>query len=145
MSLCQVVCVVPLFFSLSLSLYFCFLSLSLSLSLSFSLALSFSFFLSLLSLSLYLSLLLSLSLSLYVSVSLFFSICMCICCEVIIWAKFGHFRCYYVGQVGVIIWAKLFLAYKNRVFKRFLAHTVIILCFFCAQWSGSYLKTAFSK
>ena len=53
-----------------------------------------------------------------------------ICCEVIIWAKFGHFRCYYLGQVGVIIWAKLFLAYKNSGFKRFFAHTVIILCFF---------------
>ena len=52
----------------------------------------------------------------------------CACCEVIIWAKFGHFRCYYLGQVGIIIWAKLFLAYKNRGFKRFLAHTVIILC-----------------
>ena len=48
----------------------------------------------------------------------------------IIWAKFGHFRCYYLGQVGVIIWAKLFLAYKNSGFKRYLAHTVIILCFF---------------
>ena len=68
-----------------------------------------------------------------------------ICCEVIIWAKFGHFRCYYLGQVGVIIWAKLFLAYKNSGFKRFLAHTVIILCFFCAQLSGSYLKIAFFK
>ena len=49
-----------------------------------------------------------------------------ICCEVIIWAKFGHFRCYYLGQVGVIIWAKLFLAYKTSGFKRFFAHTVII-------------------
>ena len=68
-----------------------------------------------------------------------------ICCEVIIWAKFGHFRCYYLGQVGVIIWAKLFLAYKNSGFKRFLAHTVIILCFFCAQLSGNYLKIAFFK
>ena len=25
-----------------------------------------------------------------------------VCCEVIIWAKFGHFRCYYLGQVVVI-------------------------------------------
>ena len=54
------------------------------------------------------------------------------CCEVIIWAKFGHFRCYYLGQVGVIIWAKLFLAYKNRGFKRFLGthsyHFVFFLC-----------------
>ena len=69
-----------------------------------------------------------------------------ICCEVIIWAKFGHFRCYYLGQVGFIIWAKLFLAYKNSGFKRFVAHTVIILCFlFGAQLSGSYLKIAFLK
>ena len=51
---------------------------------------------------------------------------MLMCCEVIIWAKFCHFRCYYLGQVGVIIWAKLFLAYKNSGFKRFFAHTVII-------------------
>ena len=72
-------------------------------------------------------------------------ICVCVCCEVIIWAKFGHFRCYYLGQVGVMIWAKLFLAYKNSGFKQFLAHTVIILCFFCAQLSGSYLKIAFFK
>ena len=47
-------------------------------------------------------------------------------CEVIIWAEFGLFRCYYLGQVGVIIWAKLFLAHKNSGFKRFFAHTVII-------------------
>ena len=33
-----------------------------------------------------------------------------ICCEFIIWAKFGHFRCYYLGRVGVIIWAKLFFS-----------------------------------
>ena len=52
-----------------------------------------------------------------------------ICCEVIIWAKFGHFRCYYLGQVGVIIWAKLFLAYKNSGFKRFL-HTQLSFCVF---------------
>ena len=66
-----------------------------------------------------------------------------ICCEIIIWAKFGHFRCYYLGQVGVIIRAKLFLAYTNSGFKRFLAHTVSILCFFGAQLSGNYLKIAF--
>ena len=54
------------------------------------------------------------------------SVDICMCCEDIIWAKFGHFRCYYLGQVGVIIWAKLFLAYKNSGFKRFFAHTVII-------------------
>ena len=67
-----------------------------------------------------------------------------ICCEVIIWAKFGHFRCYYLGQVGVIIWANLFLAYKNSGFKRFL-HTQLSFSFFCAQLSGSYLKIAFFK
>ena len=68
------------------------------------------------------------------------------CCEVIIWAKFGHFRCYYLGQVGVIIWAKLFLTYKNSGFKRFLAHTHNYhFVFFCAQLSGNYLKIAFFK
>ena len=67
-----------------------------------------------------------------------------ICCEVIIWAKFGHFRCYYLGQVGVIIWAKLFLAYKNSGFKRFL-RTQLSFCVFCVQLSGSYLKIAFFK
>ena len=55
-----------------------------------------------------------------------------ICCEVIIWAKFCHFRCYYLGQVGVIIWAKLFLAYNNSGFKRFLhtqlSFSVFLLC-----------------
>ena len=67
------------------------------------------------------------------------------CCEVIIWAKFGHFRCYDLGQVGVIIWAKLFLAYKNSGFKRFL-HTQLSFCvFFCAQLSGNYLEIAFFK
>ena len=69
----------------------------------------------------------------------------CLCCEVIIWAKFGHFRCYYLGQVGVIIWAKLFLAYKNSGFKRFLHTQLSFSVFFCAQLSGSYLKIAFFK
>ena len=52
-----------------------------------------------------------------------------ICCEVIIWAKFGHFRCYYLGQVGVIIWAKLFLAYKIGVSSDFW-HTQLSFCVF---------------
>ena len=44
----------------------------------------------------------------------------------------GPSRCYYLGQVV--------FAYKNSGFKRFWAHTVIILCFFCAQLSGNFLK-----
>ena len=32
------------------------------------------------------------------------------CCEVIVWARFGPFRGYYLGQVGVIIWGKIILA-----------------------------------
>ena len=31
-------------------------------------------------------------------------------CEVVIWAKFGLFMGYFLGQVGVIIWAKVILA-----------------------------------
>ena len=50
-------------------------------------------------------------------------------CEVIIWAKFGVLKGYYLGQVRVIIWAKwgllsgpsLFSHYKNRGFRRFFA------------------------
>ena len=66
--------------------------------------------------------------------------------KLLFWAKFGHFRFYYLGQVGVIIWAKLFFAYKNSGFKRFLAHThteLSFCVFFCAQLSGSYLKITF--
>ena len=57
-----------------------------------------------------------------------------ICCEVIIWAKFCHFRCYYLGQVGVIIWAKLFLAYKNSGFKRFLHTQLSFSVFFVPNY-----------
>ena len=57
-----------------------------------------------------------------------------ICCEVIIWAKFGHFRCYYLGQVGVIIWAKLFLAYNNSGFKRFLHTQLSFSVFFVPNY-----------
>ena len=53
---------------------------------------------------------------------------------VINWAKFGHFKCYYLGQVGIIIWAKLFSTYKNRGFKRFLVHLVIILWLFVPNY-----------
>ena len=72
-------------------------------------------------------------------------VCVFICCEVIIWAKFGRLRCYYLGQVGVIIWAKLFLAYKNSGFKRFW-HTQLSFCVFLfARLSGNFLKIAFFK
>ena len=42
------------------------------------------------------------------------------CGEVIIWAKFGHFRCYYLGQVGVIIRAKFVFILFYSGFRRFL-------------------------
>ena len=58
------------------------------------------------------------------------SIYIYICCEVIIWAKSGHFRCYYLGQVGVVIWAKLFVAYKIVVSSDFW-HTQLSFCVFC--------------
>ena len=43
-----------------------------------------------------------------------------LCCEVIIWAKFGPFKGYYLGQVGVVIRAKVLLAYLYSGFERFL-------------------------
>ena len=71
----------------------------------------------------------------------------CMRCEVIIWAKFGHFGCYDLGQLGVIIWAKLFLACINSGFKRFLEHSVIILCFFVCPiiWQFSKNSLFFPK
>ena len=63
----------------------------------------------------------------YISIYIYIYIYMC--CEVIIWAKFGHFRCHYLGQVGVIIWAKLFLAYKIVVSSD-CWHTQLSFCVF---------------
>ena len=73
-----------------------------------------------------------------------------ICCEVIIWSKFGVFKCYYLVQVGVFKCYYLvqvcFLTYKNSGFKRFGLHTQLSFCvFFCAQLSGNFPKIAFFK
>ena len=61
----------------------------------------------------------------------------------------GVFGSYYLVQVGfleVIIWSKfVFLAYKNSGFKRFVLHTQLSFCVFCAQLSGNFLKIAFFK
>ena len=55
-----------------------------------------------------------------------------ICCEVIIWSKFGVFKCYYLVQVGVFKCYYLvqvcFLAYKNSGLKRFGLHTQLSFC-----------------
>ena len=67
-----------------------------------------------------------------------------ICCEVIIWAKFGHLKGYYLGQVRVIIWAKFFGLYL-KWFQAIFANSVIILCFFGAQLSANFLRIAFFK
>ena len=57
-----------------------------------------------------------------------------ICCEVIIWSKFGVFKCYYLVQVGVFKCYYLvqvcFLIYKNSGFKRFGLHTQLSFCVF---------------
>ena len=60
----------------------------------------------------------------YICIYVYMYMYIYICCEVAIWAKFGHFRCYYLGQVGDIIWAKvmfgLFLCsgFSNNSLKR---------------------------
>ena len=46
---------------------------------------------------------------------------------VIVWAKFGHFRGYYLGQVGVVIWAKVILADFYTGFNRSSGHSVNIM------------------
>ena len=45
--------------------------------------------------------------------------------------------CYYLGQVGVIIWAKVCLAYVYRGFRRFL-DTQSSFCAFVALLAGIY-------
>ena len=61
-----------------------------------------------------------------------------ICCEVIIWAKFGLFERYYLGQVRVDIWAKVICG-----FKRFL-HIQLAFCVFYPVIS-QFCKMAFFK
>ena len=68
-----------------------------------------------------------------------------ICCEVIIWSKFGPIRVYYLVQVGVIICSKFLFSLFFVVSSGFLAQSIIILCVFCAQLSGNFLKIAFFK
>ena len=60
-----------------------------------------------------------------------------------IWTKFGLFRGYYLGQVGVIIWAKVFLAYCYSGFKRCSAHAVSF-CVLCCPVFRQLCKLAFS-
>ena len=50
--------------------------------------------------------LLSFFLPFFLSFHLSLALYIYIHCEVIIWAKFGVFESYYLGQVRVIIWAK---------------------------------------
>ena len=76
-----------------------------------------------------------------------------ICCEVIIWAKFGVLKGYYLGQARVVIWAEFVFALKNRCFGPSFFCSVIILCFFpvICQFSKNSLfqkkgaKLGFSK
>ena len=63
--------------------------------------------------------------------SIYVIVYICMRCEVIIWAKFGLFRGYNLGQVGAIFLAKVTLAYSHSGLKRCFAHSVIVLCFFC--------------
>ena len=57
----------------------------------------------------------------------------------IIWAKFGPFRGYYRGQVGVIIWAKVFLANRYSGFGHFWTLNYHFV-FFVAQLPAKYVK-----
>ena len=67
------------------------------------------------------------------------------CCEVIIWAKFGHLKGYYLGQVRVIIWAKfvfsLYLQWFQAIFCKLSYHFVFV----GAQLSANFPKIAFFK
>ena len=60
------------------------------------------------------------------------------CCEVIVWAKFGPLRGSYLGQVGVIIWAKVIYSLLYSGFKQFFAHSVIILSVCWASYQAIF-------
>ena len=58
-------------------------------------------------------------------------------CEVtIIWVKFGLLEGYYLGQVGVIIWAKFVFSLCLEWLQAIFVHTILILCFW-TQLSGT--------
>ena len=46
----------------------------------------------------------------YLCIYMYVCIYIYICCEVIIWAKFGVLKGYYLGQARVVIWAKFVFA-----------------------------------
>ena len=61
-------------------------------------------------------------------------VCMYICI-VIVWSKLGPFKGYYLVQVGVTIWPTFVFGLFLWWFQAIFAHSVIILCFSCAQLS----------
>ena len=75
---------------------------------------------------------------------IYISMCVYSCCEVIIWAKFGLFRGYYLGQVEVIIWAKVILDYSYSGFKRFL-HIKLSSCVFWPVIRQFYNNSVFQN
>ena len=83
----------------------------------------------------------SIYLSIYLSIYIYMYVCVRVCCEVIIWAKFGLFNSYYLGQVYVIIWAQ-------GIFDLYLLWFQVFCCsviFFFVQLSANFKKIAFRK
>ena len=62
--------------------------------------------------------------------------------EVIIWAKFVHLGCYFLGEVDVLIWAKFVLSLFCCGFTLFFLHTQLPLCGLWEQLSGNFLRIA---
>ena len=73
-------------------------------------------------------------------------VCIYICCEVIIGAKFGHLKGYYLGQVRVIIWAKFVFGLNFYIgFRRFLQTQLSFCVFWCPIISQFSKNCLFSK
>ena len=56
-----------------------------------------------------------------------------ICCEVILWSKLGPFRCYYLVQVGVLIWSTFVIWPIFMVVSSVFWHSRLsfCVCFWC--------------
>ena len=61
-------------------------------------------------------------------------------CEVIILDTFGHFECYYLGQVSVLIWVKFVLTYFYGGVKRLRTLNYHFCVCVGKQFSGNSLK-----
>ena len=68
-----------------------------------------------------------------------------ICCGVIVWSKFGPFRCYCLVQVGDIIWSKFFSLVLEWFQANFGTLNYHFVCVLCPIWKFCKKKNVFQE